>query len=128
MSRVERLEEILGYFTLKSSEISGDLEIQYVVRGFERLKDRAINLLKAASEEVVACIWNEDLFRALRGELRSFAPNGVKLKLALSPRLRRMEYQHEPFLMSLLLFFVLLLVFKRDHHLSTSASESFPSF
>ena len=91
VSRVARLGEILEYCSLKTSQIPDDLEIQYVVRGLERVIDRSIKLLATAEREVTAYIWNDDLFLALRGELGILASKGVKLKIALSPRLKKLE-------------------------------------
>jgi sugar-specific transcriptional regulator TrmB len=95
VSTVARLVEILGYFNLKSSQVSEDLEIQYVVRGFDKAKDRAINILKTADKEVIGCISSDDLFSAFHEELQLLGSNGVKLKLVLSPCLKSLQEEKQ---------------------------------
>jgi sugar-specific transcriptional regulator TrmB len=96
IARVTRLQEILGYFSLKNSQFSDDLEIQFVVRGFEKVKNRVVNLLRTVEREIVVCLWNEDVFSALREELTSLVSvNGIELKLALGPYLKKMEQDRQ---------------------------------
>lgn len=66
-----------------------DVELAYVVKGFDNVLSRMMEILKSAKREVVVFIPNKNIYDRLEAQLATLRRSGVKVRLAVPPRMRK---------------------------------------
>ena len=66
-----------------------DVELAYVVKGFDNVLGRMVDALKSARQEAVIFIPNANIYDRLEKTISNLRRNGVKVKLALPPKIRK---------------------------------------
>ena len=88
--RVEKLNQLaIGLEPLYSRAGREDIELAYVLKGFDNVLGRMIELLKSAKREVILFIPNKNIYERLSPQLDTLHRRGVKVKLAVDPRIRK---------------------------------------
>jgi len=67
----------------------GDVELAYIVKGFDNVLTRMIEVFKGAKREIIIFVPTLAIFERLEPQLRKHGRAGVKVKLATPPKLRR---------------------------------------
>lgn len=65
------------------------MDLAYVVKGFDNVLSRMIEVFKSAKREVVVFIPTLEIFGRVESQLEKIRRGGVKVKLAIPPRLRK---------------------------------------
>jgi sugar-specific transcriptional regulator TrmB len=88
--QVEKLKQLaLTLEPLYTRSEKEDVELAYIVKGFENVLSRMIDVLKSAQREVVLFVPNLEIYARLESHLGKVRRSGVKVKLAIPPKLRK---------------------------------------
>lgn len=66
-----------------------DVELAYVVKGFDNVLDRMTEVLKSAKREAVVFLPNVSIYDRLEKQLVALRRGGVKVRLAVPPKIRK---------------------------------------
>lgn len=89
-TEVEKLNQLsLALEPLYTRAERDDVELAYVVKGFDNVLNRIIEVFKSAKREIVVFIPTLEIFERLESQLEKIRRSGVKVKLAIPPRLRK---------------------------------------
>ncbi len=87
-ARLDRLNQlIVSMEPLYARAERGDVELAYVVKGFDNVLDRMMEILKNAKREVVVFIPNRNIYDRLEPQLASVRRTGVTVRLAVPARM-----------------------------------------
>jgi sugar-specific transcriptional regulator TrmB len=87
---VERLNQLsLTLEPLYTSSEKEDVELAYIVKGFDNVLNRMIDVLESAKREVVVFVPNLQIYERVESHLNKIRKEGVKVKLAIPPKLRK---------------------------------------
>jgi sugar-specific transcriptional regulator TrmB len=89
-TRLEKLNQLLPSLEpLYTRSERGDVELAYVVKGFENVLDRMIETMKSAKREVVIFIPNGAIYSRLELQLVKLRQSGVSVRLAVPPGMHK---------------------------------------
>lgn len=89
-SQVEKLNQLtIALEPLYTRSEREEIELAYIVKGFDNVLQRMIDILKGAKREVVVFIPNIEIYNRLSSHLANSKAKGVKVKLAVSASIRR---------------------------------------
>jgi sugar-specific transcriptional regulator TrmB len=89
-TQVEKLNQLsLTLEPLYTRSEREDVELAYIVKGFDNVLSRMIDVLKSAKREVVILVPNLEIFERVEPHLDKIRRSGVKVKLAIPPKLRK---------------------------------------
>ncbi len=87
-ARLDRLSQlIVSMEPLYARAERGNVELAYVVKGFDNVLDRMMEILKSAKREVVIFIPNRNIYARLEPQLASVRRSGVTVRLAVPARM-----------------------------------------
>lgn len=87
---VEKLNQLsLTLDPLYARSEKEDVELAYIVKGFDNVLNRMIDVLKNAKREVVVFVPNLKIFERVELHLDKVRRDGVKVKLAIPPKLSK---------------------------------------
>lgn len=66
-----------------------DVDLAYIVKGFDNVLSRMMQVLKSAKRDVVIFIPNSEIFERFESQLEKIRRSGVKVKLAVPSRIRK---------------------------------------
>jgi len=89
-TEVEKIDQLsLALEPLYTRSERGDVELAYIVKGFDNVLSRMIEVFKSAKREIVVFVPNIEIFERVESQLDKVGRGGVKVKLAVPPRLRK---------------------------------------
>lgn len=87
-NRVDRLNKLAILLEpLYTQKERDDVELAYVVKGFENVLTRSVELLKTANREVIAFIPELSIYDRLEPHLTNLRKRGVKVRLAIPQKI-----------------------------------------
>jgi sugar-specific transcriptional regulator TrmB len=88
--QVEKLNQLsVALEPLYARSEKRDVELAYIVKGFDNVLSRMIDVIKSAKREVVVFVPNSEIFERVEPHLVKIRRGGVKVKLAVPPKLRK---------------------------------------
>jgi sugar-specific transcriptional regulator TrmB len=89
-TQVEKLNQLsLTLEPLYARSEREDVELAYIVKGFDNVLSRMIDVLKSAKREAVILVPNLEIFERVEPHLDKIRQRGVKVKLAIPPKHRK---------------------------------------
>jgi sugar-specific transcriptional regulator TrmB len=89
-TEVEKISQLsLALEPLYTRSERDDLELAYIVKGFDNILSRMIDVFKSAKREVVVFVPSFEIFERIESHLDKLRRRGVKVRLAVPPRLRK---------------------------------------
>jgi sugar-specific transcriptional regulator TrmB len=89
-SEVEKIGQLsLTLEPLYNRSERDDVELAYIVKGFDNVLSRMIDVFKSAKREVVVFVPSFEIFERVDPHLDKIRREGVKVKLAIPPKLRK---------------------------------------
>ena len=88
--QIEKLDKLaVALEPMYSRKEREDVELAYVVKGFENVLSRINEILRDAKREVVVFIPEIAIYDKMQPQLVSTSRRGVRVKLAVSPKIRK---------------------------------------
>jgi sugar-specific transcriptional regulator TrmB len=89
-ARLDKLSELtIALEPLYKRTEREDVELAYVLKGFENVLSRMVEILKGVRREAVVFIPELDIYRRLESSLLDLHRRGVKVRLAVDTKIRK---------------------------------------
>lgn len=89
-AQIERLNQLTTALQPLYAHVEDrDIELAYVVKGFDNVLSKMLEVVRGAKREVVAFIPDKDIYDRMERHLSNLRNTGVKVKLAVPARIRK---------------------------------------